>query len=86
MRGSNDLNRFQVNYDQQRYLEANKDRDNRTRFYNIPKQKLYYKEVEIPNNRGFEDKNLVQEHNNKLRHKKAFSTLEQQQLKKHSNY
>ena len=86
MRGSNDLNMVQVNYDQQRYLEANKDKDIRTRFYNIPKQKLYYKEVEIPNNRGFEDKNLVKEHNDKLRHNKAFTNLEQHQLKKHSNY
>lgn len=76
MRGTNDINLVQVNHEHQRYKEANKDKDIRTRFYNIPKQKLYYKEVEKADNRGFEDKNMVKESNNKLRHNKAFSSLE----------
>jgi len=84
-RGSNDMNKSQSKYDEMRYKEANKDRNMRNEMRNTPKQKIPVVSVSQNIGRGIQDKNLVKEHNDKMRFNKAFSNHEQHSLK-HSNY
>lgn len=80
-----DINVTQDSYDKMRYTEANKNNNLRNEMRNIKvNQKLPVVSISQNIDRGFEDKHLVKEHNDKLRFKKAFSNHEQHALK-HSN-
>ena len=83
-RGSNDVNKTQSKYDEMRYKEANKDKNMRNELRNTPKQNIPVVEVSKNFGRSYEDKNLVKEHNDKMRFNKANSNFEQHSLK-HSN-
>jgi len=80
-----DINVTQNNYDKMRYTEANKNNNLRNELRNTPKQTIPVKSVSQNFGRSYEDKNLVKEHNDKMRFNKAFSNHEQHSLK-HSNY
>ena len=68
-------------YDRMRYKEANKNQNQRNDLRNTTKPKSI-KITSISNNidRGFDDRNLVKEHNDKLRFNKAHSNLEHKQI------
>jgi len=80
-----DINVTQNNYDKMRYTEANKNNNLRNEMRNSPKQTIPIVSISQNIGRGYEDKNLVKEHNDKMRFNKAFSNHEQHSLK-HSNY
>ena len=85
-RGSTDINKTQNKYDEMRYKDANKNRNMRNELRNIKvNQKLPIVQQQTPIGRGFQDKNFVKEHHDKMRFNKAFSNHEQQHLKQ-SNY